>query len=95
MTEQLKEFYKAYAAWLDACAPQHQQFDRTCGLCHSLEEFSDSNYDLLEEMRDQFSNSDLDWKFPFDDGHYAYCSDANKHLNPDRVAWVRKHAEIH
>lgn len=92
MSEQLKAFYKAYAAWLDAGAPQHKPFDRTYGLCFVLEEFSACDYDLLEEMRQQFTDAGLCWEFPFDKCLSAYVEDDNKHLNPARVAWVRKHA---
>lgn len=93
MSEQLKAFYKAYAEWLDAGAPHSETFDRTCGLCNALEEFSECDYKLLKEMQQQFTDAGLNWDFPFDEGWKAYHYDDNKHLNASRVEWVRKHAE--
>ncbi|ATE85745.1 hypothetical protein Sf12_gp19 [Shigella phage Sf12] len=95
MTEKLKAFYKAYSAWLDAGATKNRPFDRSRGLCYSLEQFSDyDDYALLKEMQQQFTDAGLNWEHPFDRCLSAYKVDANKHLNPARVAWVRKHAEI-
>ncbi|WBF77867.1 hypothetical protein W70_73 [Escherichia phage W70] len=93
MSEQLKAFYKAYAAWLDEGAPDRDPFNRRKGLCYSLDHWPDYNFDLSEEMQQQFTDAGLCCEFPFDKGRYTYHKDTKKHLNPARVAWVRKHAE--
>lgn len=93
MSEQLKEFYKAYAAWLDAGAPQCFPFKRHDGLCHNLSNWSDYDEELSEELLDQFDDAGLDWEYPFDDHWTKYSADDYKHLNPARVSWVRKHAQ--
>lgn len=88
----LRDFYIAYAAWLDAGAPDRDPFERSKGLCYSLDHWSHYNFDLSEEMQQQFTDAGLCWEYPFDHGHRAYFDDDKKHLNPARVAWVRKHA---
>lgn len=93
MSEQLKAFYKAYAAWLDAGAPEGKPFHRRKGLCFSLDEWSDCNFGLSNEMMNQFYEAELHPVYPFDGGggdKFRACE--NKYLNPARVAWVRKHA---
>lgn len=94
MSEQLKAFYKAYAAWLDAGAPQCFPFKRHEGLCYNLRKWSDCNEELSGELLDQFVDADLDWEYPFDGNWDNYSGDDYKHLNPARVSWVRKHAAL-
>ena len=94
MSDELKAFYKAYCEWLDAGAPQRKPFSRGVGLCLSLDYFSGGNPDLLEEMYKQFISHGLNGDYPFDKDWFSYRNDANKHLNKDRVSWVRKNAGI-
>ena len=94
MSEQLKAFYRAYVAWLDADAPHLEPFSRSSGLCHSLVCYTDNWVPLLNEMINQFEESGLDRKDPFGgyadyDGRYHNYT---QHLNPERIRWGRKHA---
>lgn len=94
MSEELKAFYKAYAEWLDSGAPDRKPFRHRKGLCYSLDEWSDYNFDLSDEMQQQFIDAGLSCLYPFDEDSSVFRLDENKHLNPARVAWVRKHTEI-
>ena len=94
MSDELKAFYKAYCEWIDSGAPQRNPFCRSAGLCLSLDYFSDGDSDLAEEMYEQFISHGLNGDYPFDKDSFSYRNDANKHLNKDRLLWVRKHAGI-
>lgn len=96
MSEALKEFYAAYAEWLDAGAPQAKPFVRNNGLCLNLLlkmplPYEETNA-AFEEMSEQFHEAGLDTLFPFDTREEYHTCD-NMHLNPRRIAWVRAHAE--
>ncbi|UGO52676.1 hypothetical protein OPT79_43 [Klebsiella phage vB_KpnD_Opt-79] len=100
MSEELKVFYKAYAAWLDAGAVNKGAFWRDCGLCTCIVSWTndDEGYELLNEMKSQFTAAGLSDRFPFNVSDEDYAREhlnSAMHLNEDRVAWVRKHVEIH
>lgn len=92
----LKDFYRAYADWLDAGAPQGKPFVRNNGLCLNLllkmpRSYEETNA-AFEEMTEQLCEAGLDTLFPFDTREeYSKCD--NMHLNPRRIAWVRAHVE--
>ena len=90
----LKEFYQAYAAWLDAGAPSLEPFNRSSGLCANIVIFTDEPRELLREMKSQFKAAGLDSGYPFgcEGVYYMQCRNATQHLNPERIEWVRKHA---
>lgn len=99
MSKQLKAFYKAYAAWLDAGAVNKGAFTCCTGLCFALHKWAgDKGYDLRAlrlELKAQFIDAGLDSSYPFNRGERDYdveCDDGTICLNPARVAWVRKHA---
>ena len=99
MTEELKAFYKAYAAWLDAGAVNNGVFTRCTGLCFALHKWAgDKGYSLRAlrlELKAQLIDAGLDSGYPFNCGERDYdveCDDETIHLNPVRIAWVRKHA---
>lgn len=92
MSEKLKTFYRVYAAWLDAGAPEDCPFSRVYGLCSNLCSWIGFEVGLYEEMDNQFRKAGLDTNYPFDT-HEEYIVCYNMHLNPARVAWVRAHAE--
>lgn len=96
MSKNLKTFYKAYAAWLDAGAPHGQPFVRNNGLCLNLLlkmplPYEETNA-AFEEMSEQFHEAGLGTLFPFDTREEYHTCD-NMHLNPRRITWVRAHAE--
>ena len=86
----LQAFYKAYAAWLDAGAPDLQPFDRRHGLCGAIQVYGMKRW----HIKRQLAEAGLDTIYPFG-GEYAFETEydnATAHLNPDRIEWVRKHA---
>ena len=91
----LKEFYQAYAAWLDAGAPDNKPFSRAVGLCANLTRFADAPDDLRREMIGQFKAAGLDSRYPFGSevGYYIFYIFAKQHLNPKRIEWVREHCK--
>ena len=90
----LQAFYQAYAAWLDAGAPNGQPFYRSSGLCSNLTRFTDDWEPLLNAMIDQFKEAGLDHEYPFngEESYYTHCQYGTQYVNPYRVEWVRKHA---
>lgn len=90
----LQQFYNAYAAWLDAGAPDGQPFVRHTGLCINLHKFG-GNRDVLKEMSSQFKEAGLDEDYPFNDNSESYYRETyldEIYLNPKRIDWVRYHA---
>lgn len=90
----LQQFYNAYAAWLDAGAPQGQSFLRGTGLCHNLGKFG-GDRDAYIEMTRQFEAAGLDYRYPFNDGEGDYMTHSGQedhYINPLRVQWVKDHA---
>lgn len=104
MSPQLYQFYVAYAAWLDADTPACGPFTRDNGLCDNLgsyidklDEWTEDWDDVPAEMIKSFMNEGLDRLYPFNCGssvEYAdECNHHTVHLNPQRIAWVRKQIE--
>lgn len=90
----LQAFYNTYAAWLDAGAPEGQPFYRHAGLCHNLGKFG-GDRDAYVEMTRQFEAAGLDYKYPFDynmENYRSQSDDETMHLNPERIKWVKDHA---
>lgn len=95
----LKDFYVAYAAWLDEGAPDTHYFEKRFGLCSNLATWiyaTNAELDyarLVNELRKQFEDAGLCCQYPFGSGReYERMYATNtQHLNPARVAWVRKH----
>lgn len=99
MSEELKAFYKDYAAWLDAGSVNNGVFTCCTGLCFALHKWADDKgYNLRAlrlELKAQFINAGLDSGYQFNCGERNYdveCDDETIHLNPARIALVRKHA---
>lgn len=92
----LQQFYNAYAAWLDAGAPDDQPFTRHTGLCYNLYKFGGNN-DVRKEMTRQFEEAGLDSHYPFNDGdvddYEIRVDDLTQHLNLKRIQWVKDHAQ--
>lgn len=101
MSNELKEFYRAYKSWLDAGATNHQPFKRDSGLCANINVFCKSSIlyldvelSIFKEMTRQFRQAGLSSDFPF--GMLQYCGESRsetQHLNPRRVKWVEEHAK--
>lgn len=102
MSELLKAFYLAYAAWLDDGAPTEQStFSRKYGLCANVRVYA-RNRDMLgddveNELRYQLIEAGLDYYLPFNspetNDYWDDVSNEVQHLNPKRIAWVRNQVE--
>jgi hypothetical protein len=100
MSPQLYGFYLGYLAWINDGAPEHDVFTRHNGLCDNYRDYFRSLYrdrdasGDLSEMVQSFRNAGLNRLYPFNFGSpYAFSEECNKgyaHLNPQRIAWVRK-----
>ena len=98
MSDNLKEFYRAYKAWLDAGAPDSNPFCRDVGLCANmglwcLDKESIDEARLYDEMCRQFHLACRSTAYPFGENEYRIgrLSDS-QHLNPARIKWVEEHA---
>lgn len=103
-SEELTNFYSAYAAWLNNGAPKSNLFSWRDGLCAAIFYYYDGCFNLYQpvrsEMRQQFYRAKLNTNYPF---HYEGSSlkakhafdqevlDQACHLNPKRTKWVRDH----
>lgn len=99
MSDNLKKFYRAYKAWLDKGAPDHEPFSRDDGLCENLwiwclQNESVTRNELLHEMYRQFRLAGRSITFPFGENRYRIDRlHDTQHLNPYRIKWVEEHAE--
>ena len=100
----LTQFYRAYAGWLDAGAPDELPFCRSGGLCWMLWHYlscqaipHNERKQLTNELEDQFEAAGLNYLFPFNDGEEGFSNEEETdtmHLNPRRIKWVRDHAQM-
>lgn len=88
----LQQFYNDYATWLDAGAPDGWPFSRKVGLCGSVTQHP---YHLPRwKIKKQLKEAGLDELYPFG-GEYRFEIDfdnATMHTNPERIKWVKDHA---
>lgn len=97
-SEQLTQFYRSYAGWLDDGAKEGMVFYRNHGLCLNLCEWlatADMQDQLLGEIYDQFKDAGLCTVYPFNerDGFHREHREHTCYLNEARINWVRQHAE--
>lgn len=101
MSNELKEFYRAYKEWLDSGAPNYQPFERHVGLCSNITKFCEKKdldvsvyMDIYREMIRQFRQAGLSGGFPFGVLEYhREHSNGTQHLNTARIKWVEEHAK--
>ena len=101
MSNDLKEFYRAYKAWIDDGANlNHYRFKRRFGLCSNLLNFyynSDRANKALQEMCRQFEDAGLSADYPFDGCERKYFKAGllreSHHTNPARNKWVEENAK--
>lgn len=100
MSPELTAFYQAYNQWLEAGAPEEDpNFFRGAGLCANLNNWADwrQRANLRWELEKQFQRAELDPFYPFNNESYSeYSIESNamlSYLNPQRVAWVKAHAQ--
>lgn len=90
ISPKLRVYLADWLAWTERGAPEDKPYSRRFGVCGALDSYPGKH--LSREMgwvlRAQFGNRHL---FPFC-GHEESAreySEATKHLNPRRIAWVR------
>jgi hypothetical protein len=100
-SELLTQFYRAYAAWLDAGAPKEMGFSRHHGLCGALRQWANRHAqveyrNLGNELQAQFMKLSTSFLHPFHELSSQYNLEADRgacHRNPKRIAWAREHAK--
>ena len=90
MSPELREFLTQWLEWATNGAPDREPFNRCLGLCSNLFQESRASLDelqtlLWDEFEDCFS--------PFGPGYTTAFLEGTQHLNPKRLAWVRKQLE--
>ena len=95
----LKEYLKAVQAWIEQGCPNNTPFFVSCGLCKNTHGFFPGDWEAIEklqrELEDAFCADDLDLEYPFNSSPEDYddeCSFQTVWENPQRLAWVKKHA---
>lgn len=102
----LKVFFRDYLAWVEAGTPLHYAFSTALGLCNNVDSYdyaiceaSGKKVGLLSELEMLFRTEGLHRHYPFNNrnryGTYDKESDARTmHLNPRRIAFVKKYAGL-
>lgn len=99
MSNDLKEFYRAYKSWLDKGAPDYKPFGRSVGLCANLSLWCLGNEsidetELSHEMYRQFYIACKSTAYPFGENEYEIGRlHDSQHLNPARIKWVEEHCK--
>jgi len=93
MSPHLYQFYVAYAAWVDANAPDNGVFTGRDGLCDNLHYYTNGTYNIgpiglddfkpsgryVSEMRTAFMKAGLDRLYPFNPwGESEYADECNR-----------------
>lgn len=97
MSKELREFYLAYKAWLDAGAPEKMPFSRSVGLCANLCHTTkgmkrEQENALHDELQASFSVRSM---FPFGmEDYYHRKNCATMYLCPKRIEWVNYQLSI-
>jgi hypothetical protein len=91
VSEHLKAYLSAYAAWVDAGAPDGEPFDRCIGLCTNILNWEGRPPGLVAGLKAAFKADGLDKRYPFggEDQYDAAADNNEQHLNEQRLAWVR------
>ena len=92
INDELKAFLKAWYEWATNGAPEynHYGFKRVCGLCaasHKYDIEGDVYFELYTLLQADFKN----FSYPFggEDLFHLETRNKTKHLNPQRLEWVR------
>lgn len=102
MSEQLRAFFKAYLEWAETGASEEQCVLYKCaGLCSNLTWYLNHNYPddwagtsrAEKQLADLFAEGGLDSDYPFGSSYWKESNTKSHHLNPKRIAWVRKQLE--
>ena len=95
----LKEYLQSVQAWVEQGCPHNAPYTATCGLCRNTYRFLPDDHEASEKLRreleDAFKADGLDPDYPFNSvaEDYDYeCRMLTVWKNPQRLAWVKKHA---
>ena len=96
----LKEYLKAVQAWIEQGCPNSDPYKQVFRLCvnayRHFPEDDEAAENLRIELEDAFEADGLDLEYPFNRSAKDYideCSARTVWKNPQRLAWVKKHAE--
>ena len=96
----LKEYLQSVQAWIERGCQHYAPYRATCGLCRNTYEFLPDDYAASEKLRrelvDAFMVDGLDPDYPFNSVAEDYDDEYSSRTvwkNPQRLAWVKKHAE--
>lgn len=95
ISPELYDFYVDWLAWVDRGAPDMEPYDRSVGLCPSLDWYighAGAPDWLRMEQGDLFELDERDPNYPFGEREYwEHAKGCSQHLDPARLAWVREH----
>ena len=96
----LKEYLQSVQAWIERGCPHYAPYTAVRGLCRNTYRHLPDNYEASEKLRrelvDAFMVDGLDPEYPFNNVAEDYddeCSARTVWKNPQRLAWVKKHAQ--
>ena len=96
----LKEYLQSVQAWIERGCQHYAPYRATRGLCRNTYEFLPDDYEASEKLRieleDAFKADGLNPEYPFNRSAKDYedeCYRLTVWENPQRLAWVKKHAE--
>ena len=96
----LKEYLQSVQAWIERGCLHYAPYRATRGLCGNTYKFLPDDHEAYENLRreleDAFKADGLDPEYPFNNVAEDYddeCSARTVWKNPQRLAWVKKHAE--
>lgn len=82
--------------WLDDAPEQRPyEFCKYAGLCGNVLDNMNPRieyvaHQIMNELKQMFSEDDLDAQYPFNDGANGFMHDMPTYTNPRRVDWARK-----
>ena len=95
----LKPYLKAVQAWIEQGCPEGAPFWRNEGLCGNACYFAgcpDASFELQCELRAAFAASGLNYSVPFNTSHADFrqeVSSKSAYSNPQRLEWIKNHAQ--
>lgn len=105
MSPELKQFYVEIQQWIDAGCPANGTFNHRFGLCTNVDLYA-QDYRIIKiasEQRNLFIAAFDDYSFPFyekneagthGDEYFIEKSNDALYKNPQRLAWIKQHAEM-
>ena len=96
----LKEYLQSVQGWIERGCPHNAPYTAVRGLCRNTYKFLPDGYVAPEKLRrelvESFKADGLDPDYPFNSVAEDYDDESSSRTvwkNPQRLAWVKKHAE--